>query len=363
MQRLLKISSIRNRLYGRAAEKFVAEQEAKGIILRNEDVIERLSGLRTVLVDAPLIMEGFDAVRRITAPLETTDPSRLKHQASWMVLTAAISLGCDACAPLEELVREMNFEPERLIRQYPRVKTLPYDGERGVETTIHKDMGGLRSYAKGDTKSILDKCIKVLDGRERVMTDKDRERALEAAQEMEEEGLRTLAFATRWLKEPGEYEEEMVFLGIVGMGDLPHLDAPWAMEALRGAGIRPVLVSAREMMPGAVAASGALHGEAGVMLGTEIEALADDDLSEAAVHADAFLEVSWQQREKLAKAMRRDGVVATLSLEPESGGMVLALTGGAEPDVVFEEGGVRTMVRLLGECRALCEAYSGEKQG
>lgn len=362
MQRLLKISAIRNRLYTRAAEKFVKEQEVKGILLRNEDVIERLSGLRTVLVDAPLIMEGFDAVRRIIAPLEPAEPSRLKHQGSWMVLTAAIALGCEGVAPLDVLVRDMNFEPERMIRQYPRVKLLPFDGERGVETTIHQDMGGFRAYAKGATEDVLKKCIKVLDGRERLLTDSDRQKALEAAQEMEEEGLQTLAFATRWLKEPGEYEEDMVFLGVIGMGDLPHLDSPWAMDAFRGAGIRPVLVSTGEMMPGAVAASGVLHGEAGVMYASEMETLDDNALSEAAVHADAFLGLNWQQRERLAMAMRRDGVVATLSMEPQSGGMVLALSGGTEPDVVFEEGGVRTLVRLLGECRALCEAYQGEKQ-
>lgn len=362
MQRLLKIPVIRKHLYGRAVEKFAKEQEARGIVLRNGEVVERLSALRTVLIDTPLVMEGYDAVRCLAAPLDLCEPSRLKHQGSWMVLTAAVSLACEDSAPLVNLAREMNFEPERMIGQYPRLERIPYDAVREVETSIHRDMDGMRAYTKGGINAVLARCVKVLDGRERIMNAEDWQKILAATAEMEGEGLHVLAFATKWLKEPGEYEEDMVFLGAVGMGDLPHLDAPWAMEALRGAAIRPVLVSADwDIMPGAVMASGVLRSGAGIMKADEMDTLDDDALAEATEHADAFLGMDRQRRKRLARAIRRDGAVATLAEAPESGNMALMFNGGAEPDVVFEEGGVRALVRLLGECRALTEAYRMEK--
>lgn len=357
MQRLLKISFIRNRLYQRAVADFVAAQEQEGVVLRNEDMPERLCGVRTVLIDASLVMQGDNAVRQVAAPLEICQLQRLKHQGSWMVLTAGVSLGCEGYAPLDNFTRDLNFARERMLRQYPQVAAYPYDDEKRIETTIHRDADGYRAYAKGDTEALLLRCTKVLDGRERAMTEGDRQRARDAAFAMEAAGLSTLAFATHWLREVGEFEQGMAFLGIVGMGDLPREDAAGAMEAFRALGVRPILLSQRDMTPGAVRSSGVLREDTGIMQFDEMDAMDNDTLREATRHADAYLGMDWQRQERLARMLRMEGTVATLRSNQDGGGIVLSLGTGAEPDVVLEDGALAGVVALLEACKAVCGPY------
>lgn len=360
MQQLLKIPFVRNRLFARALEQFRQEQEAAGVRIRSDDVPERLCALRTVLIDANLIMQGNDAVRLVAAPVEICDRKQLKHQSGWMLLMAGVSLACAGYEPLETFARDMNFTRERMAKQFPLVETFPYDNARGIETTLHRDAGGLRAYTKGGVQAVLAHCAYLANGKERPIEPEDREKALRAAMELEGMGLHTLSFATKAVGDEGAYEEDMTYLGTLGMGDLPHPDSPRAMEALRGAGLRPVLVCEGEMTGGAVRASGALRDSAGMMEAEEMDGMTDEALHEAVEHADAYLHMDWRRRARLAKALRADGATAALFSEPQTGGIILAFSGGGAPDVMLEEGGVQALVKLLQDCHALVEAYRPE---
>lgn len=358
MQRLLKISFLRNRMFARAVEEFLAEQETRGVLLRNSDVPERICGVKTVLVDASLIMQGWDAVRLVAAPLEAGDLTRLKRQGSWMVLTAAVSLCCEGIEPLEAFATELNFARERMLRQYPQVCVLA-DGEgaQGMETTVHRDGEGLRAYASGTPSAVLAACGHILDGKERMLTEADKMRALATATRMEADGLVPRAFATKWMPTPGDFETEMIFLGVVATGDLPRADAPESMEALRAAGVRPVLVSDGVMTPGAVRASGVLRPEASWMGLAELDAMDDAALRHAAAHVDAFVSVDWKRKARIAKALRAEGGCATLSLDPEGSGIILALGDGSQPDAIVRLGTLDAVAQLLEECQTFWETY------
>lgn len=360
MQHLLKITFIRNHLYSKAVAQFLAQQQEKGITLEAEETLESLYGVRTVLVDAPLLMQGRNAVRRLAAPLDLCEVERFTRQRAWMVLAAGIAVGCDGYAPLYTFAKEHNFSRERMLKQYPQVDVLRYDDARGIETTIHRDRGGLRIYSKGDPASLLSRCTYVLDGKERPMLKRDMERAVQAAGDMEAAGLETLAFATRWLQEPcarDAYEQDLLFLGIVGTGDLPQPDAPWTMEALRGAGTRPVLISGEELTPGAVRSIGVLRPEAGIITGEEMDAMEDAFLRESVQHADAYLGIGADRMARLIGALETDGVVAVLREDPEEGGLRMTLGAAEQPQVRLKEGGLAAVIRLLGDCRALCDGF------
>lgn len=362
MQHFLKVPFFRKRMYARAVEQFLRDQAAHGVILRNEDIPERMCALRTVMIDESLVMEGNDAVRMVAAPLEICDLARLKQQGAWMVLTAGISLGCDGYAPLENFARRMNFAQEKMARQYPRVYLFGYDDARQVETTVHRDGEGFRSFTKGAPEAVLARCSGVLNGRERPLAQEDAARALRSARAMERRGLRTLAFATRWQAEPPQdasaCEADMVFLGVLGMGDLPSPQSPEAMDVLRVAGLRPVLASTGQLTPGAVEASGVLRAPAGVMDAAEMDSLDDETLRQAVQHADAYLEMDWRRRARLAKALRSEGLTATLTKDAETGALVLAFGGGGTPDVLIHYGNTDMVARLATDCRALVEAHT-----
>lgn len=352
MYRLLeKIPPVRNLLWTKTRRQFLLSQAQKGVMLKDIEVPGSLASLKSLLLDAKLVMEGQNVVRLVAAPLEIVKPDRFKRQGAWMMLTAGVALGCDGFAPLAGFAREMGFENERMARQYPRVETLAYDADRRIETTVHKDAGGFRAYAKGDTRAILERCTQVINGKETLMVEAEKQRAQDIADDMEACGLQTLAFATKWLPEAGAFEERMSFLGIVGMGDLPRPGMSRVMEALRALSVRPLLLAEEALPEGAVRQSGAVREGAGVLYAPEIDAMNIETLREAVCCADAFLGVSAEQRGRLLRALRADGPVASVCLSPE-GTATLSLGRGEGPDAAVP-GGLEGVLGLLKDCQRM----------
>lgn len=351
------IGPLRQLKWGRAAKRFCQEQIALGVHLANREVPLSIYRAKTVLIDAGLVVEGWNAVRMAAAPLCVCPIEKYRRQGSWMMLTAGVALGCDGYAPLQNFAREMNFESTRMARQYPKISEIAYDDERQMETTVHRDAGSFRAFAKGAPEAILARCTKVLDGKERALDEADRREALDSGLSMERYGLETLAFATKQMESEGEpAEAEMTFLGIVGMGDLPLETAPSMMRRLRALGIRPVFVSKTAYPENAVRVSGVLRPESGVMYGSELEGLSAEALLDAALWADAVVGADNALRRRLARALRVQGGVAIIA--PMPGGEVAVSLGRSESDdATLRTGGLDAVVGLIERCYALCGEY------
>lgn len=355
MRRILdSITPLRQMRHGRALKRFVTEEETRGIHFAERETPNTLAMVRTVLIDSSLIMEGWDAVRMAAAPIRSCPLDRYKRQGSWMMLTAGVALGCNGYGPLATFAREMSFESERMARQYPKLRELPYSDDRQIETTVHRDAAGTRSFAKGAPAAILFRCTQVLDGKERPMDDSDRNEAMRSAMEMERYGMETLAFATKWVENDGEEETGMTFLGLIGMGDLPDYHAPEYMQRLRTIGVRPVFVAKGMPAENAIRVSGALRNNSGVLTGSDVANMPPEELLEAGLWADAFVDMDNEQRRRLARALRRRMPTAIIAAMP--GGEIAITTGQSEvDDVTVRSGGLKAVVGLLERCRTLTD--------
>ncbi len=351
---IITLKPIRSIRWSRVVRRFIKEQEELGNILSQQTTPDLLASVRTLVVDVPMIMEGWNAVRMAAAPIALRSIEQFKRQGSWMMLTAGVALGCDGYAPLESFAREMNFESSRMAKQYPKVESIPYDNRRRMETTIHRDANGLRAFAKGDPAAILACCSFVLDGQEREIFPMDRESVQSAVLKMESYGLETLGFATKWLENTAECETDMVFLGVVGMGDLAKEDIPATMDAFREMDIRPVLVTEETVLEGAARASGILRSSARILNGPEIEEMDDDALANAASRVDAFVGVAGFQRNRVIRALRSVGELMILS-EASDGKIGLSLRRDCAdaPDTALLREGIEEVLRLFQTSQAL----------
>ena len=350
------LTPVRNWRWARDVKTFIQSNVERGVILRDRDVPRALAAVRTVVMDSAMVMEGQSVVRVVAAPLEACDPGKFRRQSSWMLLAAGVALGCEGYAPLEGFARELNFEKERMLRQYPQVAALPYDDVRRLETTVHRDAGGLRAYTKGDPEAVLAGCAQVLDGRERPLTDEDREKARMAVRQMEDQGLLTLAFATRWREEPGPYEEGMAFLGVVGMGDMARPETFAIVDTFRGMGIHPVLITESSLPDGTIRASGILEPGETILRGGDLEALEGMALRGAVQGAGAFLEVRDAARGRLMRVLRGEGTVAQLTQTSE-GGVTVSLGRGAVGEAFIPDGGPKNVAVLIAACRELVDTH------
>jgi len=360
MQRFVnKVGPLRKIAWARATKRFLKEQEARGITLASRDVPGALARVRTVLIDASLIMEGWNAVRMAAAPLAVCPIDKYKRQGSWMMLTAGVSLGSGGSGPLESFAREMNFANERMARQYPKVLTIASTGERRMETTVHRDGDGFRAFSKGEARAVLSCCARVLDGKDRPLESGDARQALHSAAEMEHHGLEAVAFATKALgvAEDAETERDMTFLGIIGMGDLPGEHTPVQVRRLRAIGKRPVFTAKSAYPESAIRASGILRRDSSILDASEMSFGSADELTAAGLFADAFTGIDNSMRRRLAWAIRRHEPTAILTQMPD-GEVVLSTGKTGVEDAVIRAGGLAEAVAFLERCQGLWRGYS-----
>ncbi len=151
--------------------------------------------------------------------------------------TALISLGEQHSMPKAELEKK-----------YPRVAEIPFDSERKLMTTVHSDLdGGLFLAVKGGFDELLSRCNRILDaGKVRPLTGEDIARLSEINAGMASDALRVLCMAYKneeLLSAGTDAEQELVFVGMVGMIDPPRIEVRDAVAKCGEAGIRPVMIT------------------------------------------------------------------------------------------------------------------------
>ena len=117
-------------------------------------------------------------------------------------------------------------------------------------TTVHSSGGDVIQFTKGAPDELLKRCTMYFDGEKAVpMTDAIRERILVDNKAMADDALRALAAAMRtWDDRPASMtpsflEQNLTFIGIVGMIDPVRPEAIEAVRQCRSAGIRPIMIT------------------------------------------------------------------------------------------------------------------------
>jgi Ca2+-transporting ATPase len=183
----------------------------------------------------------------------------------------------------------------------PRVDEIPFSSERKRMTTIHEDGGRRMSISKGAPEVILPSCA---------LAEAERDRALAVAREMGQRALRVLAVA----RGAGSAEEDMTFLGLVGMIDPPRPEARVAIETCAAAGIRPLMITGDHPLTArAIAAELGLLRRGAVLTGAELERLSDAELEGRVGEIDVFARVSPEHKLRIVAALQRRGEVAAMT--------------------------------------------------
>ncbi len=175
-------------------------------------------------------------------------------------MLSALALNNDASAPeggaefgdpteiaLLLAARRAGFDKEALEAATPRVAELPFDSDRKLMTTLHRDGAGIVAYTKGAPERILERCGHALRGGQAVPL--PAQEILEKAERMAAEGLRVIGVAwRRWDAVPAALSSEhlesgLAFLGLVGMIDPPRPEVAEAVRLCKTAGITPVMVT------------------------------------------------------------------------------------------------------------------------
>ena len=218
------------------------------------------------------------------------------------------------------MARDNGIDPAALRTTYPRLAERPFDSDRKRMATVHERDGELVVAVKGSLDGLLPRCTFLMDeDGPRPMTEGDRTRALEVAQQLSDEALRVLAFATRALPalpaEGEDIEEDLTLIGLVGMMDPPRADVREAVDTCRTAGVRTIMITGDHAATArAIGRELDIYCEGDLVVsGSELDEMDDAQLDAAIERTSVFARVSPFHKLRIVRALRSDGEVVAMT--------------------------------------------------
>lgn len=208
---------------------------------------------------------------------------------------------------------------EKVRKQFLRKASIPFDSERKLMTVLCSQKGAEDfTITKGAVDVLLGRLTKVLEkGEVRKITNQDMEKIQKANQEFSQKGLRVLAFAAKNAQDGRMQEEDLCFLGIMAMADPPREEAKEAVVLCTQAGIKTVMITGDHPQTASAIARkiGILReGEPqGVMTGTELEQISDDELQEKVKDTRVYARVSPEHKIRIVRAWQKLGMITAMT--------------------------------------------------
>ena len=143
-----------------------------------------------------------------------------------------------------------SFDIREALVEEPRVAELPFDSERKLMSTIHKEADGKYFVAvKGAPDQLLKRVTRIEEnGQVRDITAEEKEGILAVNKDLARKALRVLMMAYKYVSEVPALESDiiesdLIFSGLVGMIDPERPEAAKAVAVAKEAGIRPIMIT------------------------------------------------------------------------------------------------------------------------
>lgn len=268
-----------------------------------------------------------------------------------------------------------SFDVRDALQTEPRVAELPFDSDRKLMSTIHKQADGRYFVAvKGAPDQLLKRVTKIEEnGNIRSITEADKQTILAINKDLAKQALRVLMMAYKYVSEVPTLETEIVeadliFSGLVGMIDPERPEAAEAVKVAKEAGIRPIMITGDHQDTAEAIAKrlGIIEddGEDHVFTGAELNELSDEEFQKVFKQYSVYARVSPEHKVRIVKAWQNEGKVVAMtgdgvndapSLKTADIGIGMGITGtevskGAS-DMVLADDNFATIIVAVEEGR------------
>ncbi|PLZ22125.1 cation-translocating P-type ATPase [Fischerella thermalis] len=284
-----------------------------------------------------------------------------QQQGQWTIL------GDPTEGALVTLAAKGGIEKDQWDSKLPRVGEFPFSSERKrmsvicrveqVETGVSPlsdvdpiishlvNSHGYLMFTKGSPELILARCTQLYVGNSTIpLTQNQRDEILAENDRMASNGLRVLGFAYKPLAEiPSQgsdetSEQELVWLGLVGMLDAPRPEVRAAVQECREAGIRPIMITGDHQLTARAIATDLGIAQPGdrALTGQELQRMSDQDLEQNVDLVSIYARVAPEHKLRIVQALQRrgrfvamtgDGVNDAPALKQADIGIAMGITG------------------------------------
>lgn len=281
---------------------------------------------------------------------------------------------------------QFGINKKQMEQMRPRVAEVPFTSERKRMTTIHeiKPDPAVNDAPWGDvpyiacTKGGADVLLNIasavwLGDKQVALTEEFRERITSANRQLAQDGQRILGIAFRPLPalpsddEMEQVEEDVIFVGLVGMIDPPRDEVKAAVARCRTAGIRPVMITGDHPLTAqAIAYELKIADDDQVLTGYQLAEMPLDVLEESVGDVSVYARVSPEHKLNIVTAlqdkghivaMTGDGVNDAPALKRANIGVAMGITGTdvskEAADMILLDDNFATIVSAVEEGRTI----------
>jgi P-type Ca2+ transporter type 2C len=245
---------------------------------------------------------------------------------------------------------------KKLEKSLKRVDEIPFDSDRKRMTTLHEINNDTIvlpeklkltkffnskyiAFTKGSVDGLLNVSTEVLTDNGIVkLDDKWHKRIEESNNKLASKGVRVLGVALKSINSKEVFSEnQLIFVGLIGMIDPPRKEVRKAVQICKTAGIRPIMITGDHPLTAKFIADDIGISDNGIVkTGLDLDKLDESQLLDIVSEVSVYARVSPEHKLKIVKALQKlgnvvgmtgDGVNDSPALKKADIGIAMGITG------------------------------------
>lgn len=324
----------------------VQRMAKKNAIIRNLPAVETLGSATYICSDKTGTLTKNQMTITVIASISKIE--NLQSPFSGFLLEHAILCSNDGSDSTENAIlqagKQFGLDREKLASLHRRLYELPFDSERKMMTSVNHYKNKVRSITKGAPDFLLKKCTSLYIPETdtiQALTNSHRKKLEQMQNHLTDQALRVLGVAYRELKKlpskvtEGTLEEDLIFIGFLGMIDPPREEAITAVSICKSAGIIPVMITGDHALTAAAIAdqigilpktnyvtdrfhtlkrkSPKTTQASFIISGEELNKMSKTEFEDKIKQYRVFARVSPEHKVKIVKALQQQGEVVAMT--------------------------------------------------
>ena len=272
-------------------------------------------------------------------------------------------------ALIQHFLGQTGFDWDKVCTAYPRTASLPFDSDRKLMSV----QTGELLLTKGAPDELLRRANFIEEaGQVTPLTKAKRQELARVNKQLADQALRVLGFAYKKLAPADqlnlEAEQDLIFVGLIGMIDPERPEVKAAVAEAKQAGIRPLMITGDHMDTARAIAIRlgiiAPNDTKGVISGAQLDQLSDQELAKHVGEYSVYARVAPEHKVRIVKAwqahgkivaMTGDGVNDAPALKTADIGVGMGITGTEvsknAADIVLADDNFATIILAVKEGR------------
>jgi P-type Ca2+ transporter type 2C len=196
---------------------------------------------------------------------------------------------------------------------YKRIEEIPFNSDRKMMSVICQNDKEELMLAKGAPEILLGKCNSIMiNGQPQALTDGAKSEILNQNKELNQQAFRTLALAYKPTNSSKADEDDLIFIGLVGMEDPPREEAATAIKLCEQAGIKVKMITGDNKQT-AMSIAHQIGLQGNVLEGNDLDQMSDSELLAELDATIIFARVKPEHKLRIVKLLKHKGEIVTMT--------------------------------------------------